>query len=92
MLHECTYNLFSCLGLRREEATTVAATYRNSRAETPTAAAAAAAAAVVTVVVRIATPTPDLGQLRRPPRQAMHRAGTSPRTKKSTLFVFGRML
>ena len=91
MLHECTYNLFSCLGLRREEATTVAATYRNSRAETPTAAAAAAAA-VVTVVVRIATPTPDLGQLRRPPRQAMHRAGTSPRTKKSTLFVFGRML
>ena len=72
---------------RRGTHNSIAATYRTSRAET-SAAATAAAAAVATVVVRIATPTPDLGQLRRLPRQAMHRAGTSPRTIKNALFFF----
>ena len=36
-----------------------------------------------------ATPTPDLGRLRRLPRQAMDRAGASPRTiKNAVLFLF----
>ena len=42
-----------------------------SRAETLTAGAAAAAVEG-TIVVRIAAPAPDLGQLRRLPRQAIH--------------------
>ena len=86
----CTTICFRVLGLRREEpTTTAAATYRASRVETPTAAAAVAAAAVVVkVVVRIATPTPLLGQLRRLSRQAMRRAGTSHRTINNVLFFF----
>ena len=49
------------------------------------ATAAAAAAEAATVVVRTATPTPDLDQLRRLPRQAMYLAGASPRTIKNDL-------
>ena len=37
--------------------------------------------------MRTATPTSDLGQLRRLPRQAMHRTGASPRTIKTAPFL-----
>ena len=81
---------FGVLSLRRdthpaveEEPTTTAAA---------TAAAAAAAAAVATVFVRLATITRDLGQLRRLPRQAMHRAGTSRQTMRTRSSFLGRML
>ena len=46
---------------------------------------AAAAPEVATVDVRPVTPKPDLGQLRRLPRQAMHLAGASPQTMKNYL-------
>ena len=78
-------NLFSWVGLATRGVHNSSSNIRTSRAEAPTAASSNAAAAEVATefAVRIATPTPDLGQLRRLPRQAVHRVGTSPRTIKT---------
>ena len=55
-------------------------------ARTVPRAAATASSRSSNVVVRTATPTPDLGQLRRLPRQVMHRADVFPRTIENTPF------
>ena len=84
-----TVTCFRVLGLRREEpTTTAAATCRASRISN-LAQQQQQAAEVAMVVVRTATPTPDLPQLRKLPRQARHRAGVSPPTIETALFLFG---
>ena len=88
VLHEYTYNVFSCLGFRREEPTTTAvATYRTSRSSSRkrswSSSRMSSSSINGTVTVRTATPTPDV----------VYRAGASPRTIKTTLpFFLRRML
>ena len=72
------------MGLRREDPTTTAATYRTSRVPY-LAQQQEQAVEVAAVVVRTSTPTPDLGQLRRLPRQVVPRTGACPRTIRNTL-------
>ena len=77
MQHVC----FRVLSLQREESTTAEGAHRTTRSSS-----SSSSRSIATVVVRTATPTPDLGHLRRLPRQAMHRAGASPRTIKKRFF------